>query len=86
MYNPSKRTRKCLLLYCYSLLLLFVPFRKESKLVPEDETPKMAFNVHVVSNVAMQECHNKFLKALECLKLVQELNKARAKDPDTPQD
>ena len=84
VYNPSKEDQKDA--YYYSLLLLFVAFRKESKLVPEGETPKTAFNVHVASNVAMQECHNKLLKALECCKLVQELNEARPKDPDVPRD
>ena len=84
VYNPSKEDQKDA--YYYSLLLLFVAFRKESELVPEGETPETAFNVHVASNVAMQECHNKLSKALECHKLVQELNEARPKDPDVPQD
>ena len=63
VYNPSKEDQKDA--YYYSLLLLFVAFRKESKLVPKGETSETAFNAHVVSNLAMQKCHNKLSKALE---------------------
>ena len=84
VYNPDKEEQKDS--YYYSLLLLFVPFRKESDLVPQSQTSEMAFNLHVASNVAMQEHHEKLTKTLQCRKKIQDLNEARAKDPNVPQD
>ena len=81
VYNSAKEEQREK--YYYSLLLLFVPFRNESKLVPQGETPETAFNRHIMSNVAMQDYHKKLSKSLECHKMI---NKARAKDPDVTQD
>ena len=84
VYNPTKEEQRDS--YYYSLLLLFVPFRSESELVPPGQTPETAFNVHITSNVAMQDHHKKLTKSLECRKIIQDLNEARAKDRDVPQD
>ena len=58
IYNPNKENERES--YFYSLLLLFVPFRKEEDLIEENEDAEHAFNRHMQENDTL-DIHSKKL-------------------------
>ena len=53
IFNPEKEDQKEA--YCYSLLLLFVPFRDESELLEDDKTAEEAFKRLVTDSYTLQK-------------------------------
>ena len=75
IFDPNKENQKQD--YYYSLLLLFVPFRVESDLVDEDETPEEAFLRVGKSNSGVHLHHTKLQQMLHANTKVKEINDAR---------
>ena len=75
IFDPNKENQKQD--HYYSLLLLFVPFRVESDLVDEDETPEEAFLRVGKSNSGVHLHHTKLQQMLHANTKVKEINDAR---------
>ena len=63
--------------YFYSLLLLFVPFRKEEDLIEENEDAEHAFNRHMQENDTLDIHSKKLLRMLDARETVQKINEPR---------
>jgi len=75
IYDPSKENEREA--YFYSLLVLFVPFRKESDLVDGDQTAEDAFNVFISTSTDMKGHHEKLTKMLQAQSKVHRINEHR---------
>ena len=68
--------------YFYSLLLLFVPFREESALLSDNETPEEGFKRLAASSESCSPHHERLKVALHAQSTVLELNEARQADQE----
>ena len=68
--------------YYYSLLLLFVPFRDESQLINEAESPKEAFDRLITNNSQMNVHHDRLKEMLRAQVKVAKINEARQAQPE----
>ena len=81
IYNPSKPEEREA--YFYSLLLLFVPFTKESDLLPDGQTAEDAFNEFFCKCASMEDHHESLQKMLKAQSKVRTINDVR-KGEDVP--
>ena len=75
LFDPQKENQRED--YYYSLILLFVPFRKESSLLLENETAEQAFNRLVPTSTDCSDYHTKLQKILQAESQVKKINEAR---------
>lgn len=75
IYDPSKENKREA--YFYSLLLLFVSFRKESDLVDGDQTAEDAFDAFTSTSIDMEGHHEKLTKMLQAQSKVHRINEHR---------
>ena len=79
IYDPNKENERQD--YFYSLLILFVPFRDESSLVQENETPEQAFERLLPDNDDCSAYHSRLQKMLKARETLKNINDARQADP-----
>ena len=76
IFDPEKETQRDD--YYYSLLLLFVPFRDESSLLRDNETPEEAFQR--LLNEDSSSYHARLQRTLDAQSNVKKINDARQED------
>ena len=78
IFDPKKKNERQE--YFYSLIVLFVPFRDESSLLKEGETPEEAFHrllPHTDDPTAYHAYHERLQAILDTQANVREINEAR---------
>ena len=82
MFDPNKENEREN--YYYSLLLLFVPFRKEAGLLGTNETAEEAFKWHLQPGSGLNLHHDKLQQVLLAQTKVREISEAREQDQQPP--
>ena len=80
LFDPEKETQRED--YFYSMLRLFVPFRREADLLGPDETE--AFQRHLQPGSGLHLHHDKLQQILAARNQVMKINEARQKDQPPP--
>ena len=80
LYDPNKENERED--YYYSILLLFIPFRDEHRLLDENETAEEAFQRYLQQSNQLNIHHSKLQQMLTAQSAVKKINEARCQEPE----